>query len=226
MAFGILGLLFGITRGMTKDKDMWALIFSSFAWLIALIVPNTIFAATIFLAGAIGITLAYMPVIKELAESNIFIVAAIALIVNISLLFGAGIFYQSVGWGTNLDNARAGIMNVTYNVSSESGDIMVEHGLCARGSTVRGECNPTPLEGVFNSVVFDVFASILAIGTYITKAITLAGMAVLAPIIIAQTFSTLIANTFVGYLIAIYIVFWNLAIIYNIIKFILNKRGM
>lgn len=51
LIFAVLAVLFGLTRGMTKNDEMWALIFASFAWLLALIVPNVPWAATIFVAA-------------------------------------------------------------------------------------------------------------------------------------------------------------------------------
>lgn len=50
MTFGILGLVAGITRGMSKNNKLWALTFGAFAWIIALIAPTLTFGIIIFTA--------------------------------------------------------------------------------------------------------------------------------------------------------------------------------
>lgn len=75
--------------------------------------------------------------------------------------------------------------------------------------------------------MFDVFASILNIPGYIGKAIRFAGMTVFAPLIIGATLKAKATalNAIAGVLMGIYATFWNLVILYNLIMFILNKRG-
>lgn len=226
MAFGILGLIFGIARGMTKNHDMWALIFSAFAWTMALIAPNTLFAGTIFVAGAIGITLAYTPLIKQATESNIFLVAIIAALINVSMLIGVGAFGESLNWGTNIDEVQTDIITILGQETTAISQETPAHGLCTPSQERAGTCTPSAIGGTFNPLIFDVFASILTIGDYIGKAIKFAGMAVFAPFIISGLLAGMVTNGFIGYMIGLYATFWNLVVLYNIIKFILNKRGM
>ncbi len=186
LAFGILGLILGATRGMSKNSEVWAITFSAFAWLIAMMIPNVPWAITIFLCGSVGIILSFLPVLKKMGDTNIFIIGIISLIINLLLVFGSGSFTDSLGWTTNIDNIQVDIAHTLGISTTAMGTNVPDHGLC-RPDVPKSECEETVSSGgIWDSLLFDVFASIMAIGDYIFKAIKLAGMAVLAPFVIAK----------------------------------------
>lgn len=230
MTLGILGILFGVMRGMSKNADVWAITFSAFAWAFALAIPNPWWASSIFLAGAIGITTAFMPIMKELQQSSIFGLAIVAAIMNIILLVGLGAYDESITWGDNFAESQTDIENL-FNVGGGALTNQTPgHGLCSPNDAglPAGEdniCDTEALQGSYNPLYFDPIAGVITMGKYVGKGIKFAGMAVLAPIIISQDLKTLANNTLVIILIGIYANVWNLVILWQVIRFMLNRRG-
>lgn len=223
ITFGVLGLILGAVRGMTKNSEMWAIGFSALAWLIAMMIPNVPWAITIFTAGAIGITLAFMPILKKMEDTNIFTIAIISAIINLLIVFGSGAMAYSLDWQTNMDSVQTDIATTLGVETANFESTSPQHGLCRPDDP---NCQTGAIAGAFNNLIFDVFASVLAIGDYISKAIKLAGLVVFAPFVLTNVIKPMITNTIIFYLVAIMVSMWNLAIVYKIIAFVLNKRGM
>jgi hypothetical protein len=223
LAFAIAGIIFGITRGMTKNNEMWAITFSAFAWLIALMIPNVPWAIGIFVMGAIGITISFMPLLKKMGDTNIFTMAIISVIINLLLVFGSGAFTYSLDWNSNIGGIQDDIAELLGEETTALDSNAPSNGLCRPDDST---CSSGALAGAFNPLIFDVFASVLTIGDYISKAIKFAGMVIFAPFVIGSIIKPMISNIIIFYLIAILISIWNLSILYKVIAFILNKRGM
>lgn len=223
IAFGVLGLILGAVRGITKNSELWAITFSAIAWLIAMMIPTVTWALTIFIAGAVGISLSFMPILKKMEDTNIFAIAIISMVINILLLFGSGAYKMSLGWEDNINGIQDDIGSLLGAQATSAQAITPTHGLCRPDDPT---CTTETTASSFLDSVFDPILSALAVVTYIGKAMNLAGSAVLAPFVIAKTILSKIGNTIIYYLIAIMVTFWNFAIIYKTIAFILSKRGM
>lgn len=223
MLFGILGLIMAITRGMTKNSEKWAITFALFAWIIALAIPNTVWAVGVFAAGSVALIFALMPIMTKMEDVNIFVIAVIALCLNLIMVIGAGGFQESLYWMDNLGEAQQDIAELLGTSNSAFDGAVPEHGLCRPDDP---SCSSSAIAGAFNPLIYDVFASVLTIGDYIAKAIKLAGAAVFAPFVISAYIRTHITNFVVWFLISVLMVLFNFAIIYKVIAFVLNKRGM
>lgn len=228
IALAIAGLIIGATRGMTKNSDLWAITFSAFAFLISMIIPNTPWALTIWLLGGIGLMVSFLPLLEKLNDSNIFTIAIIFMLTNIILVISLNAYNESFGWQDNIEEIQsdlATMMGDEYNAVNSG---VPDHGLCTPEQQNNGECDAKAEKGSFNPLIFDVFASILAMGDYIAKAIKLGGMAVLGPFIVASILSPklLIVNPIIYWLMTFFAFMIEVAILYKVIAFILNKRGM
>lgn len=223
--FGILGLIFGISRGMTKKDDMWALVFASVSWMIALIAPNTVFAAAVFLAGAAAVTIAYLPLVKNLNESSVLTIAIIAILINLTIVIGSGSFNASLNWHTNLEEVQDSIAGLFGTSVSELQAETPETGLCTPRAQEEGLCENSLIGGIFEPLVFDVVSTVVNVASYIGKAIAFAGMSLMAPLIIIKTFTQSgVINTVVAYMFGLYALMWQLLILYQIVRFTSNKR--
>lgn len=229
MAFGILGLVLAISRSMTKNNDHWGLIFSSFAWIIALIIPQIWYSALIFGFGAFGLTLAFMPIIEKAGDNNIFMLAIIAGVLNALLLFGTGAYDVSLAWQDNFDSSLSDISSITGTQFNNIGEGLPEYDVCAPNEVnSNGEpCKSDVVSGTFNQNLFVPFASVLTIGTYIGKAVAFIGMTALAPVVITTTLASdgYFTNTIIILLMGFLVSLWQMAIFYKLVLFILNKRG-
>lgn len=230
MAFGILALVLAISRSMTKNSNHWAITFSSFAWAIALIIPNVAYSSLIFGMGAFALTLAFMPIVEKAGDKNIFILAIIAGIMNVLMLFGTGAFDVSLAWQTNMASSMDDIEGIFGNHTNQLEQALPENKIC-QPNEVDADGNPCQsdvISGSFNENLFVPFASVLTIGTYIGKAVAFIGMTALAPIILTKTLATetYFKNQIVLLLMGILINIWQMAIFYKLIAFVLNKRGM
>lgn len=222
--FGLLGIVMGIARGMTKNQEMWGVSFATFAWLIALIAPNQTWAVGMFIAGAVALTTIFASMMPSINENNIFVIATIAGILSVIMLIGSGTFTKSANWGYNLEQARTdvyGTLNVVkLNYIAETPN----HQICQMGDN---SCQNVAIQNsAYNPGFFDVIASVLAIGRYVSIAITFIGMAVLAPFLLTTVIAAYVMNPFIAILIGVYANMYNIVVLYHVIKFILNKRGM
>lgn len=224
IGLAIAGLIMGSVRGMTKNSDMWAIGFSAFAWLIALMIPNVPWAITIFLMGAIGITFAFMPTLRKIGDTNIFVLASISILVNLLLMFGSSAYDVSLNWNNDFELIQSDISSF---LGAEVGNVdssLPSNGLCRPGQT---NCDSSILNNTFlDTLLYDVFASILAIGLYLAKAMIFFGMVVTAPYAMAYTIQNRVTNSIILYLIMTIPLIWNMAILYKVFAFMFNKRGM
>lgn len=223
--FGILGLLFGISRGMTKNADAWPIIFSAFAWLFALMVPSAIWASMIFLAGAIGITFAFTPFFKKVNSSNILIVAFIALMMNAIMLIGFGAYQSALSWDDSYTAAQETLPGVFQLAETSSSADIPDVGLCAPADQAAGRCQDVAKSFSFSAIAFDPIVSFFALPIFLGKLLVLAAMAVLVPLLLSLKIKAMVANPFIGVLIGLYIVAWNFIILYNFIMMLINNRG-
>ena len=227
MLLGVLGLVIASVRGTTKNKDMWALGFSTLAILISLAIPNAIFASGIFIMGAIALTMAFTPIIqgekgRGVDDANIFVIAVIAGLINILLMVSFNAYASSLTWQDNLDGVRNDIASILGTEVNSFENGIPQNGLCKPNDQ---ECTNSWISGAFNPLIFDVFASVLAIGDAIGSVIKLAGMTVLAPFVIGFAIKNIVASPIVALLLSIYIALWNFIIVYKTITFITNRRG-
>lgn len=230
MGFAILALVLAISRGMTKNSKHWALIFASFSWAIALVIPQVWYSALIFGFGSFALSLAFMPIIEQAGDKNIFVLAIIAGILNLILLVGVGAYDVSLAWQDNYDSSLTAIEDSLGLEIENMGNAVPEHQLCKPNELdENGEpCQSDVVSGSFNENLFVPFASVLTIGTYIGKAVAFIGMTALAPIVLTNTLANgqYFTNTIILYLMGFMINIWQMAIFYKLIAFILDKRGM
>lgn len=230
MAFGILAIVLAISRSMTKNRNHWAIIFSMFAWTIALIIPQVWYSALIFGFGAFALSLAFMPIVEKTGDKNIFILAIIAGVLNLLLLLGTGAYDVSLAWQDNYDDSLTTIENVLNVEITNLGNGVPEYEVCSPNSLdANGEpCESDVTSGTFNENLFVPFASVLTIGQYIGKAVAFIGMTTLAPIVLSSTLISggYFTNVIIVYLMGFMIAIWQMAIFYKLIAFVLDKRGM
>lgn len=224
LLFGVAGMIMGAVRGMTKNQDMWAIGFGMLAWTIAILIPNTIWAGSIFLMGTVGIMLSFMPLINKTEDSNIFALAVLFIILNIIILLGSGAFLQSSQWQYNQDDVREDILNLFQSINSDYGDEIPTSGLCTTIQQQQGTCTPEVETENLDSSFFDVFTSMISIGVFISKGLALAVGVLYAPALIQTLFVN--GNPFIYGLMSIVIFLLDGIIVYKIVAFILNKRGM
>lgn len=224
--FGVIGILATMTKSITKDQDVWALLFSSLAWLFALMIPEMFLSTTLFLIGCIGLFFAYTGLLKLLQSTNIFVIAIIAWGIYTVLLIGTGAYTTDLAWATSYEQTQSDIATVVAGISpwGSTVDDISSHGLCnpILGS---GLCENSIIKAVFNLGIFDYIASFFNILGYIGKAVKFAGMAVMAPFILRNVLITYVENTIIYNIMMLMYQLFNIVILYNIIKFVLAKRG-
>lgn len=219
----VLAVIAGITRGMSDEPSQWGLIFSVTSWLIAFTLPHVIFGSILFLIGALGFYFAYEPLLKKVEISNIFIMSKITLAVFLTLSFGLIMHDATMGYAPNEEKLLSG-MDEFYSWSTNWRSANeVGTGLCAPND----QACTNELEGGFiNTLIYDIIGGILNLAGYVSKAIKYASYVVLAPTIIGGRIVSFIVNPFISTIIYLFTFLWNIAILYNVIKFVLNKRGM
>jgi len=230
MAFGIIGLILAISRSITKKQNHWALTFSAFAWAIALIIPNVWFSGLIFGFGAFALSLSFMPIIEETGDKNIFILATIAVIMNLLLMIGTGAYTASMNWQDNYQTSLTDIQSITGTQTTTLSEGLPETHICQPNELNADgtPCESDVISGTFNENLFVPFASVLTIGQYIGKAVAFIGMTAIAPIILANTLQNqaYFNNIIIVYLMGFVVILWQFAIFYKLVAFILDKRGM
>lgn len=225
IVFVILALIAGFTRGMGKKSELWALTFSVLAWIMALMIPNAPWASIIFFCGAISVTIAYMPLLKKSGDANILVIGIIFIIMNLTLIIATNTWSESLSWDESITASRNVIATTLGTQVMYISSKTPNHGLCLPEDPDCSE-EETKKRGIIDILVYEVWASLFNIGGYAGKAIGLASMAVLGPVVIQKKIAPQITNIFIGYLIGIYITMWNLIILYKIVIFILRKSGV
>lgn len=226
--FAFLGILFAISRSMTKHSESWALIFSVFAWVIALIIPSIPWASFIFIAGTIGITLAFNPIFEKMNDSNIFTIGIIVMVIYIIVGAGVGIYDEAPSWGSSLSAVQTSTVAKLVDARLDTNEFRTRttSGLCdpSTEECTEGE-DPGLLQRV-STVVFDVVSSSVAVATYIGKAFAMGGMALFMPFILTKHVMDANSNlnVVVMVLMGTYLMIWNMIIIYKMITFVLAKR--
>lgn len=223
-ALGVIGLILAISRGMSKNNDVWAVTVASFSWAIALSLSSSVFAGIIFLLGAVALTISFNPLYKQLRESNSLTLAILAIAVNLSLTVGFSTYSISAqfSWENNLAYVNTQILGQLGAASNNASALIDSNGLCVNG----GNCTSEAQSGSFISSYFDVFATILAIPTYIGKALHLAALVLFAPVAITQNItSSGQINPTIAILIGLYIIVWQIMILYKAISLVLKRQG-
>lgn len=223
MLLGVLGILFGIARGMSSNHRMWALTFSTFAWITSFVMVDTIFASTIFAAACIGYILTFQPMISDLGQSNVYIVAAMSMAIHLVLAFMLMFNAAYTETQTDQDIIQSILDPALDKLNTEYETRQIEAGVC---DPADNECTDTATTGGFDSGIFDTLASIINIGKFAINALKFIGYIVLAPFVIGVQIAGLAANGVVSALVGLLAFFWNLTNLYNLYKFILNKRGV
>lgn len=230
MALAIVGLILGITRSGTKNKDHWALAFASFSWAIALVIPNVWFSSFIFGTGAFALSLAFMPILRDLGDRNIATMAIIAGILNLLLLSGTGAYNLSLNWQNNMDSSLTDINNILGTQKTELDGSVPEYKLCRPNELNPDgtECTPDSTSGNFVENLFVPFASILTIGTYLGKFIAFVGMVMLAPLVLTNSLANqgYFQNVIILFLMGLVVSLWQIAIFYKLVRFIFGNYGM
>ena len=230
MAFGVLGLILAISRSVTKNSDHWAITFSAFAWAIALIIPQVWWSAFIFGMGAFALSLAFMPIVRKMGDSNIFTIAVIAIVLNMLILIGSGAYSTSFAWQDNYDSSLTDIERIVGIQGGKINQSIPESELCQPNELNPDgtPCEPDVISGSFNENLFMPYASVLTIGNYLGKAAAFMGMAILAPAVLTTNLASeeYFKNIFILMLMGFMVSAWQLAIFYKTIMFVINKYGV
>ena len=98
---------------------------------------------------------------KKIEDSNIFIIAIIAGLINLTLLVSLGAYQVSLDWQGNLDDVRNDVSSILGTEVSSFQNGVPSTGLCKPNEQ---DCSTSWLSGAFNPLIFDVFASVITIG--------------------------------------------------------------
>lgn len=231
MGFAIVALVLAISRSMTKDNDYWALIFTAFAWCIALVIPNVWFAGIVFGFGAFALTLSFLPIINKIGDSNILILGILALVMNLMLLIGTGAFALSIDWENDYNKAYNDIYYTINSPLSVFENSTPETELCPPNQIDSNNvtCKTDAIaQSSFEQSIFAPLASVFTMGTYANKGSQLFGATALAGLVINNKIkeNNYFKNEIITFLIAIYITLWELVIFYKLVIYVTNRWGV
>jgi hypothetical protein len=219
-----MAIVMGVTRGTSKDTSVWSITFATFATIIGLIIPQIYFGTMVFITGMLAYYVSFMPIIKKINNVNIFHLAYIAIAINIILSISMLAYMNNLGTESNQNLITSKLNNIILNQDTGGSTYeLVDTGLCQPEDV---NCETQLQKGTTENDNFDLIGGILNIAGILGKGIALIAYASLGTAIVGTQLILLISNPVIAFLVGMALISWNLAIVYNIVKFVLNKRGV
>lgn len=237
---GIIALLYAMSKETVKDESERTLLFASIAIFLSIIVQSQIYGLFIMLLGVISLLMAYMPVLKELGDKNLFAMAIMALIMVVSLnaimtVNDYGIFqreyFDSSTYYYDYDDATGQLLyDMQLDVDRTSNRIGTStDSACSRDENNTLVCDALIKDTELDDAIFVPIASVWKIGTMAKTALNMALQILATPVVFREFLkqkATGLLNELVTLAMSLIIMIWEYAIIYKLFALITNKQGM
>lgn len=167
IAFGIIGMILGVTREMNKkNTDTYGITFGTISWIIALLIKENTIAMTVFIMGLMAIILSGMPILRKVADTNIMTLSTISMVIFVMISLGSGIFMSNIEQmdKTNLvidstiDNMLGNAMNKSIGLETRRWEVD-----CDLTTDANSTCSRTLVQDQEESILLDLFDPILSI---------------------------------------------------------------
>lgn len=230
ISIAVAALILGAVRSITKDTRHWAILFGSISWLLSLIITNPLQSGMMFTLGTIGVWLSMSSQFERYRDMDILQFAFGSLIIGIIFTSGFAMYDGIRGDVTDRDRITAAWSYLPDKLNNWANQVD------SSGAQSSGLCdvveNPNCQDSLqqasaYDAGIFDIFYAILKLAAYIAKVIKFMGLAITAPAMVALRMNIMMAKSSMGLALAnIALMLWNLAIVYQVAKFMLAKRGM
>lgn len=231
MLLGVLGLLLGISKNMSSKGDYMGLTFTSYAWIVALVMPNQVWAYALFCTGTLASTMTYTKILKKLPETNIAVIGIVVMMMYIVIGIASGAYAESI---QSYHEGTAVNAYSIYSISQEqylerADQIDMPHvctpdgtSILANGTIVTGCEEQITRKGNVLQVVNDVTLWMMAIGTFLQALVKMIGYTLFMPVVIAGIATGVAGNTVLGIIMGLYLTVWTLVIVFKTAQSVLK----
>lgn len=217
----LIGLLIGITRSQTNKTEIWPLIFGAYSISIAFLFQNAILGGSLLVLGILGITISYLQSHEKVSNMNIIHLAIIFACINIAGLMLSTAWTDMSSW--ELNDQSNSISSILGNSKNTIELQTPDHGICVPGTDCTGLLTET---GDIDYTMYDIYASMLNLATYVLKIGQFVVMLPFTPWILSTKYQGFIGNQTLSYLFGIFLTTINMIILYQAYKFVTDGRGL